>query len=956
MGREPSVVGRAEDLARVATVLDRAHAAQPGSVLVLGEAGVGKTALLRAATRLADARGFATAVGSCADGAAGTSFAPFRAALRALAGAYGEAELTSLVASAPALTALLPPALRPQDAAADHSLDAGPLYDAVLELVARLAGVRPLFFALDDLHWADRSSLELLSFLVRNLAAERVVLFGTARGEDVLLDDPAGRMLLECARVHEATRVDLRGLDAAALGDLVASVGADLDSDGVVVLHTRTGGNPFYALELLEAGAVHTSALPRSVTDTIALRLAALSPSDVEVVRAASVVPTSEASLIAIALDRDEQHVEASLRAAVSAGVLATDTTTGTVSFRHAIVREAVYGGMLTSERRRLHESVARVLEDRADTDASVLAHHYSAANRPADALRTSLAAARAAAGAYGSADALAHYMRAVDLWNVVPRAARPEGATLDDVLEDAMICALNVGAVEEGAEIGGRLLASLDPAREPERWALLAARQAELRWELNDAVAAEALLDRADEYLREQPHGIAHVRVAERRSFHAIMRGDRREGGDLARDALALARRVADDEAIVVALNRVALAATALGERDGQALLHEAFDAAWQARLPHEATRAAINMLLLLHTGCRLDDARAAGERVLAAAAELSIGPTARSVLAALYARALVDAGDWSRADELLSEIRLPNAQRYRTYVAIAIAEFAAARGDAELAQRMLAETRFDLVFVLAIRRACLEAELALTAGEPHVARSIADEHIPLAELVLDASYARLATCALRALGDGDVAAADSYADGVRRRGLVLHEMPAGPPADHRAWALAAVAERARVARQPAADCWAAAVGAFDDAGLVVRRAWAQTQQAAAMLSEGDDRSAVAALVADAHAVALRLGADPVRDAAEELVRRARLDVRGIARQASGDLGLTEREAEVLKLVATGSSNREIADALFISTKTASVHVSNILRKVGATTRGEAAAIAHHAGLVSPA
>jgi len=108
------------------------------------------------------------------------------------------------------------------------------------------------------------------------------------------------------------------------------------------------------------------------------------------------------------------------------------------------------------------------------------------------------------------------------------------------------------------------------------------------------------------------------------------------------------------------------------------------------------------------------------------------------------------------------------------------------------------------------------------------------------------------------------------------------------------------------------------------------------------------------AGLAAEAHAFASSIGAAPLRTSVETLVRRARLDVPGVDRVATGDLGLTAREAEVLRLVAAGRTNREIADELFISAKTASVHVSNILRKVGATTRGEAAAIAHREGLTT--
>ncbi len=296
---------------------------------------------------------------------------------------------------------------------------------------------------------------------------------------------------------------------------------------------------------------------------------------------------------------------------------------------------------------------------------------------------------------------------------------------------------------------------------------------------------------------------------------------------------------------------------------------------------------------------------------------------------------------------------MRFPNAQRLRTSVAVSVAELATAKGDVDLARRTLAEGRFDLIFVLLLRRACLEAELALLEGAPHVARSVVDEHLPLAEFILDSSYARLSALALRSLPLGDRASADSYLVGAERRSVAVCAAPVGPPVDQPGWLSATRAAHARVCGQPASGLWGDAVNGFGAARLVVRRCWAQYEQAGALVDESGDRERAAALAADAHAVASRLGAEPLRRSIESLVRRARLDVPGVERLAEGDLGLTAREAEVLRLVAAGRTNREIAGALYISTKTASVHVSNILRKVGATNRGEAASIAHREGLI---
>src|SRR5436190_2135810 len=245
VGQDRHVVGRAGDLARIAQVLDRALDDEPATVLVFGEAGVGKTTTLQAATNLAHDRGFVTATGSCSDGDSGTSFAPFRVALRGLLGAYGAGLVAAAVEERPAVSLLLPPRWRGRRAT-DASADAGELYDAVLALVGALSSERPIVLAVEDLHWADQSTLELLSFVGRNLSSERVVLIGTVRSEDVAAEESTGRALAELARLASATRVELGGLDVDAFGALAADAGVGLGATEVTALHERTGGNPFY--------------------------------------------------------------------------------------------------------------------------------------------------------------------------------------------------------------------------------------------------------------------------------------------------------------------------------------------------------------------------------------------------------------------------------------------------------------------------------------------------------------------------------------------------------------------------------------------------------------------------------------------------------------------------------------------------------------------------------------
>lgn len=953
------MIGRDRELEQLSAALERAAGERPTAVLITGDAGVGKTTLMRAALERAESRGFATLVGAAAPGARGLAFAPLRAALRAVPERYPKEQVEAVLRTRSGVAALLPGAAvptspeppRPGETAAAH--EPAELYVEVLGFLGELSERRPVVLALEDLHWADYSTLEMLDFVARNLAGEPLVLLLTVRTDEPEADDYVMRTLAELARVQGVESIALGGLTRAALGELIADVrGTPPDAATVDALFGRAEGNPFYAAELLHAGA-SSSGLPPSVRDALRVRLAQLGDRHRQLLRAAAVVGQGvEADLLAAFLHLPPEDVASACRAALQAGVLVDDPIDGQVRFRHALLQEQAYSELMAGERRRLHDRLAEHLAAEPRTPPAVLAYHYDRAGRLTDALSHTLRAARTAAGAHGTLDGVHHYRRAIELWREAPDARATTGRALVDVLEEASACALNVAVAAQAAPFLDALLEELDPGREPERWAMTAAQLSELRWESGEPEEAVRLLDRAEQLLRRGAPSPATVRLLERRSYTAISTG---RFGDATRDAaeaVQAATALGDTALQAVALGRLGLAHVTVGHPDGLEELRESLRVARRLGPGHEPARQAINLLVVLHAASDMDEAGPIARALLDAIDDVAIGPDDRAVITAVGVRIATARGELDRAADDLAGVVVPTTLRYREYLALADAEHAVASGDVERARARIDSIARSDALLPALHRSLIDAELAIRTGQPLIARRIVDDNLDRAESYPEVTLLRLCGLALEALEPEDPAADDYLARAERK-----HESLVQYPVISRT-ALAGLLDAVRslhgvVQRRPPGRAARSAASALDQAGLGLLAGWARLHHARGLVDTGGDRTTAAHLVANGHAWAAAAGAVPLRSAFEDLVRRARLDVGGVSRLADGDLGLTEREIQVLRLVAAGRTNREVAERLYISPKTASVHVSNILRKVGATNRGEAAVVAHRHGLM---
>ncbi|WTW99925.1 AAA family ATPase [Streptomycetaceae bacterium NBC_01309] len=503
----PVFVGRTTELDALDEALRTADSGTPAVVLVAGEAGVGKTRLLEEFLARATASGAVTAVGGCIElGAEALPFAPVAAALRMLdtaldgslarAAAGREADLARL---APGLLRYPAPAAAPPGAPAPGSTpgmtpadpDSGAadrvrLYDLTLHLLDALGTDHTLVIAVEDLHWADSATRELLAYWVRMMRRARVLLVATYRADAVDRRHPLRPVLAELDRVRAVRRLDLARLTRDQVAAQLRGILGDEPSHATVEqVFTRSEGNAFFVEEL--ADSVRDGRLTRlsdSLRDLLLIRIEQLSEPAQQVVRLTAVGgPTVPHRLLAeVAADHarlDADALDTALRAAVGAYVLAPARDGDGYTFRHALVREAALDDLLPGERMRSHAAFARALEEHpglvpADEAIGGIAVHWWSAENPARALPALLTAARHAGDRYAFGEQLRLLDGALHMWERLPDPEAHSGASLIDILEDAAGAARYHNAPDRGLALLRQALELVDPDADPRRAAQL--------------------------------------------------------------------------------------------------------------------------------------------------------------------------------------------------------------------------------------------------------------------------------------------------------------------------------------------------------------------------------------------------------------------------------------------------------------------------------------------------
>ena len=957
------LVGRDDVLAHLDSLLDEAVAAgRLITTLVEGPAGIGKTRVVNAFADHVVGRRGDVLVGHCvAQGDLALPYAPVVDLLGTLAEREGPAAVRRW--SGPAgveLGRLVPSLGAPGEGSAPSHAGSSRLFQALSALLGQLSSARPLVVVVEDVHWVDTSTRELLALLARQQRGP-ILLLLTLRDDESPLPPGLTRYLAELAR-HGDQRIRLapltRDQQALQISDIrgVPPHRALLDD-----VYARAEGNPFFAEELLALGEREGRSLPVTVRDLLLARLDSLRPSTRQLLRTASIAGREFTHLLLEAVaDVAGSRLEAALRESVDAHVL--EGRGDSLMFRHALLQEAIAASLLPGEAARTHRRLAVALTERPELAgagyggvAGRIARHWDAAGDREQALVTAVAAGREAYGALAFAESLAHYERALELVRTLPEAGSlldvPEARLLRWAAEVAHLAA----HPDRALDLVREAIALTDPDDVHLRgW--LHERLGRYLWMAGDGKGALAAYQEAVRLVPAEPPSRSRAAVLSGLS-QILMLADRyAESERYARQAIEVARQVPDGLSI-----------------EGHARCNLGVDLAASGRLDDGVAE--------LRTALRI--------------AEDEFDDVDEN------ARALVNLGSvliqYGRAEEAaetaLESVRVGDAlglrRRKGVWCRCDAAQVLLFLGRFEEAEGLLDEAReLDPQGVDAIRTDLVEGQLHLRRGSFEEARSVLERARGGSERLLDPqligplfaalvetvtwqdelSTARdlviegldrlgptsahpfyestLLAAAVRStvLGGDGAADVDGWLDRARTG---LAASPIEVP--HAAADLAtAMAERTggTAAWQTAAGCW-------DGLGERYRATYARLRVVECLLEDGQQRDAAEEQLRSVVAGAHEIGARHLLELAESLGRRSRLRV-GTQAPTDNPHRLTAREREVLAHVAEGLSDRAIGTRLFISHRTVERHVSSLLAKLNAGRRTELIATAHREGLLT--
>jgi DNA-binding CsgD family transcriptional regulator len=967
MGRASGrFVGRDAELSRLGEHVSSARGGESVAVLVEADAGMGKSRLVAEAVAACREPKDAIAIGHGVDLTGGEL--PYGVAaetLRTLARDVGS-DVVRLAANG--LAEDLAP-LVPQFGATERTADPLRLFPAYLTALETLAADRLVWLIIEDLHWVDASSRDLLTYLLRVVQPCQLLTVLTLRTHDPAVDPAAAALAANLAAQPGVDRIALAPLEQSAVSTLVTDLANGPTRQQIALVVSLAQGSPLFAEQLVAAGMQEGDRIPEQVMQPMAARLRALDSDTRHLVQVASLAEGQLEHRLLIqahaATAPAGADVERAAARALEQHILRVEPQRS-YSFAHALLRQAAEESMTPSERMRAHRAWATVLSERGNHGGDRLlqiaaAHHWVETDDDQEAFGAALRAAAHANWLGAPREEVAMLRRSLTLWDRVPDPERRSDKSREALLLDTIQACHKASRTADALELLDaevNRVTGTDTLRE----LCLRLKREDLRAIMGADVSTRVFVEahaHLDELLAAEPTPLVcsalqvlgwHLRYTDsEESFrlHAY-----------AARATAQVDRTRRGAAPISYIDQ-------LGQRgrfdEALALLDEA-----RSESSDSATLMTIDCDIgeNYYRAGRFQDAMAVHESSLVRLHDPHVMPRWWAYVSLLLAMAQHAAGEWIRADAVLSLALSLDYDDVETkaMVAAKAGQFACLAGDLERAQTLTTTARSLLpayydtfLFPCLVDTVQLEAELAAGLGDLGAARGYLDRLVkaPGLEAGGDLWEAVLLAAGVESDLSEDSRAATEQRSAIR---AAAERLP-GAGAYWGASRLQVHADLAHAEGADTAGTWSEVVDTWRALEHRPRLGWALLRLADAQRNTGD-RASAAAVLGEALAIANRLGAAPLRDAAVDLARRGHLKLETGVPSTTRPVGplarLTARELEVLRHVALGESNDELAISLFISPKTASVHVSRILTKLGVSSRAKATALAYEHGLMS--
>ena len=972
------LVGRLREVTLVMDVYDVAKDGSARVVLMTGEPGIGKTRLLDEVALRAARDGAVVLRGGNSEAEGMPPYLPFLEALGQYIQITPLDSLSEQVAAAPQVLARLFPELivRLGDlgvpSASPPEQARLRLYEAIGAFLEAIGTPHALVLILDDLQWADSASLDLLCHLARRQSHARLLLLGAYRESEFAHHPALAHTVAELSRQRRLTTVTVGPLSAHEV-DILAStrLGAPLSPEASVLLYGQSEGNPFFAEELLQ-GWIETralvnqrgqwlamtpldQALPPTIVGALSQRFARLSPTSIDHLRIAAIIGrTFDLALLAAIEAKEIEVIEEQLREAVHAR-LVLDNQQGTMTFSHDKTRECLYAEVSTSRRRRLHGNIGQLLEERyagarmlSVQQVAELAFHFARSPDRAKGIEYSHRAAVQALQAFAAEEAMIHYQTALNLFG---SEERPRGDLLLGLGEASLLAGKEAEAVKSFAAAYDALLHEGD---------LNAAAQAahglgRAHWQEEQLLEAQTALENALELIGEYSCASTVRLLVDLSTLLTVYLGLQAQGASYAQRALEMAQVLGDAHLEAVAKRTVAanLCMPAGDLASARAHLEDALRLAETGDDFMEAAECCLYLATPSYWLADIQRSREMSRRQIAYAERCRQSYSLRTAYPWLVLLS-TSQGEWVQAaqmveqahsivDQLANPMPLSFLHQMQAFLAYQQEDYETAEHECQAALVHQQSGPGGLMFYvgfLGLVQATLgkrdEATATLLQQEGMLA-FLPEKTLPVGPIAICQALSAIA------LGEDELAL-QCYARLIPFQGQLYWFL-----ADRVMGMLAAL----RGDWEAAATHFAAAEATAGREDLRPERARILQGQAEVELARGDQTSFLCGRdhLNEARTLFEELG----MLASAQYVRRR---LHALSHSPSPltppvlPAHLTQREVEVLKLVTQGKSNRQIAQALCLTEKTVTNHLTHIFNKTGCENRAAAATFALRHGL----